>query len=228
MNFHFFRSRALYPGASLFMCLYLARLIAGFQGVDFGLGLFWAAVVAVTAGKGSRLLIYPLAIPAYIHAVNSWNWHPAISALFATSPEILIGIEQYLSNAKDLRRSWSAELISIPIFILAKCLNVAWLSAGFEGIANSMGLPWALVAAAALVFRFDLPLFVGAYIHATNAWNWHPAIAVLFVMGSTICALLGARINHVMGLPHPYLFFKSFPFRIRSKAMGYPPPAPWA
>jgi hypothetical protein len=50
-----------------------------------------------------------------------------------------------------------------------------------------MGLIWAVVAVAALMCRFRIGLFgIGACFHATNAWGWNPAMAVLFAAGPTI------------------------------------------
>jgi len=70
-------------------------------------------------------------------------------------------------------------------------LFVVRLVAGFEGIENGMSMFWAVVAIAALAFlRFDLPLVAGAFYHATNAWSWHPAMALLFATALDICVLL--------------------------------------
>jgi hypothetical protein len=211
MNFDFVRSRALYLGASLFLCLYLARLLAGFQGIENRFSWAWA-FVALIAGMVFHFT-EPIIFAAYIHAVKAWHWHHAISALFATGPVILLGIYHYFSNPRARKPSWPAELISIPIFILMLCLGVAMFAAGFEGIENGMGLAWAIVAIAAFTFfRLDLPLGAGAYFHATNAWNWNPAIALLFVASPVICLLIGCRINEEL-IPAP--FVEPLAFQIR-------------
>ena len=214
MNFHFLRSRALHLGASLFMCLYLARLMAGFQGIENGFGWAWAVVALIAAMVFH--LTEPIIIAAYIYTAKAWHWHHAISALFATSPVILLGIYHYFSHPKARQSSWSAELTSIFLFILMLCLGVAMSAAGFEGIENGIGLVWAVVAIAAFTFfRFDLPLGAGAYFHATNAWNWHPAIAVLFVAGPIICLLIGCRINEEL-IPGPFVEPLAFQIKRRN------------
>ena len=86
---------------SLFTCLYLAMLVAGFQGIANGYG--WVlAVMAVITAMGFRLSL-PLVVAAFIHAMNAWNWHPAMAVLFATSLHIcvLIRDREYV-----LRECW--------------------------------------------------------------------------------------------------------------------------
>ena len=69
----------------------------------------------------------------------------------------------------------------ILVVSMAWCLNIAVLVAGFQGFKNSLGLFWAIVATATLFFPYPpIALRTGAVIHAMNAWNWHPAIAILF------------------------------------------------
>jgi hypothetical protein len=55
---------------------------------------------------------------------------------------------------------------------MAWCLYIAVLVAGFEGIKNSFGLFWAVVAIATLFCRQPaIALAGGAAIHAMNAWK---------------------------------------------------------
>ena len=97
------RSRAWHVilNISLFSCLYIDTLVAGYQGINQGFGWIWA-VVAVIAAMGFRLNL-PLVVAAYIHAMNAWNWHPAMAVLFATSLQIcvLIRDREYV-----LRECW--------------------------------------------------------------------------------------------------------------------------
>ena len=185
------RSRAWHVilNISLFSCLYIATLVAGYQGINQGFGWIWA-VVAVIAAMGFRLSL-PLVVAAYIHAMNAWGWPLAMAALFATGPQIWLWIEQQLSYARLLKSPWPRELHLIFIGSLMRPLFVVRLVAGFEGIENGMSLFWAVVAIAALAFlRFDLPLVAGAFYHATNAWSWHPAMALLFATALDICVLV--------------------------------------
>jgi hypothetical protein len=189
--FNLFRSRAWYRlfYFGLFACLYLATLAAGFQGIANGFGWFWA-VVAVIAAMGFRLNL-PLVVATYIYAMNDWGWSMAMAAMFATGPQILLWIEQHFSHDTLLKSSWPRELCWILVGCLLIPLFLVKLVAGFEGIENGVGFYWAVLAVAALgLIRFDLPLVVGAYFHATNAWSWHPAMAVLFAIALDICVLI--------------------------------------
>ena len=84
---------------------------------------------------------------------------------------------------------------------MAWCLYVAVLIAGFEGIKNSFGLFWAVVAIATLFCRQPPPIALmgGAVIHAMNAWKWHPAMAILFVIGPHIWMLSLACFHRPLG-----------------------------
>jgi hypothetical protein len=173
------------------MCLYLAMLVAGFQGIANSFG--WVrAVVAVIAAMGFRLS-RPLVVAAYIHAMNPWGWPLAMAAMFATGPQIWLLIEQQLWYVKLLKQPWPKELYWILTGSLVRTLYIVWLVAGFEGIENRMSFSAVLVVAAHAFLCFDLSLVAGALFHATNAWNWHLAMAVLFATGLHICVLIRDR-----------------------------------
>jgi len=86
---------------SLFSCLYIATLVAGYQGINRGFGWIWA-VVAVIAAMGFRLSL-PLVVAAYIHAMNAWGWPLAMAALFATALDICVLVKNSTlgGNAED-------------------------------------------------------------------------------------------------------------------------------
>ena len=210
MNSHFFGSRgfiSFIPWA----CLWLAVVWAGSQGIENRFGLAGIpAVICAAYSQDFRNSENPLLIAAYSHAMSAWNWHPVISALFATGHLFYNQIRGYCSFRSSFRANhtaWEAELISVMIFSLLLCLKVAVLAAGFEGIENSMGLTWAIVALAALMCRFSIGLFgIGACFQITSAWGWNPTMAVLFAAGPTICFLIGCRINKTLFLgPLPFL-----------------------
>ena len=206
MNSHFSRSRELIFSIP-WMCLWLAVIWAGSQGVENRFGSVGiAAVLLVAFSQDFRNCQNPLLFAAYIHAISAWDWHPAIAALFATSHLFYNQIRGYCLFRANYPR-WEVELISILIFNLTLCLNVAVLTAGFEGIEKGMGLVWVVVAVAALMCRLKIGLFgIGACFHAANAWGWNPAMAVLFAAGPTICFLIGCRINQTLFLgPLPFL-----------------------
>ena len=206
MNSHFSRSRELIFGIP-WLCLWLAVIWAGFHGIENRFGWSWiAALLFGVFSQDFRNCQNPLLFAAYIHAISAWNWHPAMAALFATGHLFYNHIRGYcFFRGNHPRRE--VELISILIFNLTLCLNVAVLTAGFEGIEKGMGLVWVVVAVAALMCRLKIGLFgIGACFHAANAWGWNPAMAVLFAAGPTICFLIGCRINQTLFLgPLPFL-----------------------
>ena len=206
MNSHFSRSRELIFGIP-WLCLWLAVIWAGSQGVENRFGSVGiAAVLLVAFSQDFRNCQNPLLIAAYSHAISAWDWHPAIAALFATSHLFYNQIRGYCLFRANYPR-WEVELISILIFYLTLCLNVAVLTAGYEGIEKGMGLVWAVVAVAALMCRLTIGLFgIGACFQITNVWGWNPAVAVLFTAGPTICFLIGCGINKKLFLgPLPFM-----------------------
>lgn len=188
---YLFRHRAwhIVLPVTLFSSLYLATLVAGFQGIANGFGWGWA-VVALIAALGFRLSL-PLNVSAYIHAMNAWGFPWAMAVAFATGPLVLIWIENQLSYARTLGSPWRRELCFILIGSLMHPLFFVRLVAGFQGIESGMNQFWAVAAVASLfVFRVDLPLVAGAYFYATNTWSWHPAMAVLFATSLDIYKLV--------------------------------------
>ena len=65
--------------------------------------------------------------------------------------------------------------------ILFLLFGIIQIGAGWAGIEDSFGWGWGIAAAvAAIMFRFTLPIVFGAYLCATNIWDWHWAAAALF------------------------------------------------
>jgi hypothetical protein len=189
------------------MCLWVAVIWAGSQGIENRFGSVGiAALLLVAFSQDFRNCQNPLLFAAYSHAISAWDWHPAIAALFATSHLFYNQIRGYCLFRANYPR-WEVELISILIFNLTLCLNVAVLTAGYEGIEKGMGLVWAVVAVAALMCRLTIGLFgIGACFQITNVWGWNPAVAVLFTAGPTICFLIGCGINKKLFLgPLPFM-----------------------
>jgi len=72
-------------------------------------------------------------------------------------------------------------------------LGIAQLVAGFAGIDHSVGVLWACVALiAALVFRFTLPITIGAFFGAMNVWGWHWALSAIFAAPGLLLVVPGA------------------------------------
>ena len=55
--------------------------------------------------------------------------------------------------------------------------------AGWLGLEDSFGWGWAVIAAVlAILFRFTIPIAIGAFLCAKNIWEWHWALALLFAL----------------------------------------------
>lgn len=68
-------------GVLVFLAFGMAQLVAGFQGIEDGLGVGWA-YAALIAAIPFRLTI-PITIGSFFGAMNVWGWHWALAALFA-------------------------------------------------------------------------------------------------------------------------------------------------
>ena len=74
------------------------------------------------------------------------------------------------------------------------------LGAGWAGIEDSFGWGWGVAAIlAALLFRFTLPIVVGAFLCAKNIWGWHwffaavfAALGLLFMIPSLLADIFGS------------------------------------
>lgn len=74
----------------------IAQITAAFQGIDFHFGAFWAvATIAVTLPFRFTL---PITIGSFFGAMDVWQWHWTLAALFAAPglalvvPGILVSI----------------------------------------------------------------------------------------------------------------------------------------
>jgi hypothetical protein len=68
-------------------------------------------------------------------------------------------------------------------FFAFLAFGIAQLVAGFLGIEHGIGAGWAWGALiAALMFRFTLPITIGAFFGAMNVWGWHWTLATLFAV----------------------------------------------
>lgn len=92
--------------------------------------------------------------------------------------------------------------IGCGLMILMMGFGLLQLVAGWIGIEETFGWGWGIAAvAAALVFRFTIPIVVGVFLCATDVWGWHWFFAVLlaapgllFMVPAVIASLVdGAR-----------------------------------
>lgn len=81
-------------------------------------------------------------------------------------------------------------------FIAVMIFGIAQLVAGFAGIEGGIGVIWAWIALiAALMFRFTLPITIGAFFGAMNVWGWHWALAALFAAPGLAFIIPGALVS---------------------------------
>ncbi|VVH64956.1 hypothetical protein BSPLISOX_1047 [uncultured Gammaproteobacteria bacterium] len=72
-------------------------------------------------------------------------------------------------------------LLGVGGFILFMGCGILQIVAGYVGIDFHFGTVWAGVAiVAALMFRFTLPITIGAFFGAMDVWDWHWGFAALF------------------------------------------------
>lgn len=66
-------------------------------------------------------------------------------------------------------------------FVAVMAFGIAQLVAGYSGIEQGIGSFWAWAAlAAAVLFRFTLPITIGSFFGAMTVWGWHWSLAALF------------------------------------------------
>lgn len=83
------------------LVLGIVQLIAGFQGIEFHLGL-WAAVLALIAAVMFRFML-PMTIGAFFGATDVWGWH-WVAALILTVPGLLFMVPMVMANIVETFR----------------------------------------------------------------------------------------------------------------------------
>lgn len=77
-------------------------------------------------------------------------------------------------------------LTAILVFVVLQ------IYAGYLGIAHHIGVGWAIAAVVlALIFRFALPVTIGAFFGAINVWDWHWMAAAAFAAPSLLFLIPG-------------------------------------
>jgi hypothetical protein len=81
-------------GFIAFLGLGIAQLVAGFVGIEHGIGSIWAwiALIAVFALR----FTLPMTIGSFFGAMNVWGWHWTLAGLFA-APGLLLLIPGVLA-----------------------------------------------------------------------------------------------------------------------------------
>jgi hypothetical protein len=67
------------------------------------------------------------------------------------------------------------------IFVGIIAYGIAQFAVGYMGIEDMFGVGWATAALiGSLLFRFTLPITIGAFFGATEVLGWHWALALIF------------------------------------------------
>ena len=86
-------------------------------------------------------------------------------------------------------------------FILFIVYGIAQLVLGYAGIDFHLGAVWAGIALfGALIFRFTLPITIGAFFGAIDVLHWHWALAALFAAPGLAFIIPGVIISIVEGV----------------------------
>lgn len=88
-------------GFLAFMAFGIAQLVAGFVGIEDGLGVVWAWVALVAALMFRFTL--PITVGSFFGALNVWGWHWAFAGLFA-APGLLLVVPGVLASALSLAK----------------------------------------------------------------------------------------------------------------------------
>lgn len=80
--------------------------------------------------------------------------------------------------------------------VLFFAYGIAQIVAGFIGIDAAIGTFWAgALLFLAFVFRFMLPLTIGAFWCAFKVWHWHWALAVIFAAPGLLFLIPGIALQ---------------------------------
>ena len=87
--------------------------------------------------------------------------------------------------------------IRLILFIV---YGVAQIVAGCMGINFHFGAVWAGVALfTSIIFRFTLPITIGAFFGAMDVWNWHWVFATLFAAPGLVFIIPGLIMSTIKG-----------------------------
>lgn len=71
-------------------------------------------------------------------------------------------------------------------------LGIFQIYAAYVGLEYSVGGGWAIaIMAGSLMFRFTLPVSIGAFVAAVYVWEWHWFFALLFVLPGLVFLVPG-------------------------------------
>lgn len=92
-------------------------------------------------------------------------------------------------------------LLSGGGFILFMSYGILQIVAGYAGIDYHIGAVWAVAAiASAFMFRFTLPITIGAFFGAMDVWHWHWGWAALFAAPGLFLLIPGVILSIIGGV----------------------------
>ena len=82
--------------------------------------------------------------------------------------------------------------MTIVAILAVTLFGIAQFIAGYVGLSEHLGTPWAIgIFIASLLFRFTLPITVGAFFGAMDVWGWHWSLAALFAAPGLVFLIPG-------------------------------------
>jgi hypothetical protein len=95
-------------------------------------------------------------------------------------------------------------LIAMAALTALAAFRVARLVAGTIGLEHEFGITWAVIGAASLMlFRFALPIRIGAFLAAVSLWRWPWLAALIFAAPRVLLVLPGLWSTAMARLRHP-------------------------
>ncbi len=92
-------------------------------------------------------------------------------------------------------------LLGIGGFILFMGYGILQIVAGYVGIDFHFGAVWSVVViVAALMFRFTLPITIGAFFGARDVWGLHWGFAALFAAPGLAFLIPGVILSIIEGV----------------------------
>ena len=155
-------------------------------------------------GWACLLLLVPVVNIAAIWWLALKPWPKESSALMG---EVITSTEQVphdvgqpssiLTNVKGIAAVLTGGGAVIGLILFA----ILQMYAGYLGIQFHFGTGWAWTAVIlTLIFRFTLPLTIGAFFGAMNVWGWHWALAGLFAAPGLLFVVPGVIAMIVAGV----------------------------
>jgi hypothetical protein len=103
-------------------------------------------------------------------------------------------------------------VVAIAALIALAALRTARLVIGAIGLQHELGMAWALLAAACLIlFRFTLPIRIGAFLGLMSLWHWPWYAALVFAAPRLILVLPGLASTTLAHWRHPRAVWRGVP-----------------